>query len=507
MERSFEMKNNKTYKVILHIFWLLVFLYIIIQHAFVWMYFDDYGYASITYLGNQFNPNGGTNFSIVELVSFLKYHYYNWGGRVVGFFFEIICLKHSIWFMRIVQSIIVFAMILCGTKSVCIRLKKNELLVGIVFTGMYLLLGLSTLNWGVYWFTASVLYVWSVGFWVVGIFFHIRYENNNTIGNYISYLLFISLAAIIHEQTSVAVIMYVVAVEILNILEGKKSLLCFLNLSVPTVCGLICILAPGNFVRSVGYEDFNSMTVYEKAMHNLPTILHMNFDDSYAMTLIYMIVFVLFVLNVSKYVNNSRKTIFILFYVMIDIAFFLTRNGFLLTKYQLIIEIVWAITFSCNILVYYYIEKHKYFFAMYLGGLLSQGMLLVAPQLNYRVRIIFAIVLIVISTDIITTTVENSWGIYSIIAPITILLIGIILSSRVTYGYYLNNSINIYNDNQLRIASREIQEGTNIEKIVLKKLFDDRYACVMPYQEGFEGGQVWMKYYYEIPQNIVIEWQ
>ena len=49
--------------------------------------------------------------------------------------------------------------------------------------------------------------------------------------------------------------------------------------------------------------------------------------------------------------------------------------------------------------------------------------------------------------------------------------------------------------------------GTNIEKIVLKKLFDDRYACVMPYQEGFEGGQVWMKYYYEIPQNIVIELQ
>ena len=75
-------------------FWTLVLIYVVIQHAFVWMYFDDYGYASITYLGDQFNATGGTDFSFLDILGFLKYHYLHWGGRIVGFFFEIIFPMH-----------------------------------------------------------------------------------------------------------------------------------------------------------------------------------------------------------------------------------------------------------------------------------------------------------------------------------------------------------------------------------------------------------------------------
>lgn len=57
-------KNNK----ILTIF-VIFFLFVLFQHHFMWLYHDDYGYASLSYVGNVFkNNNAGYHTSINDIL-------------------------------------------------------------------------------------------------------------------------------------------------------------------------------------------------------------------------------------------------------------------------------------------------------------------------------------------------------------------------------------------------------------------------------------------------------
>lgn len=67
------MKNKK----ILLIF-LSLFILVLLQIHYVWIYYDDYGYASLSYLVN-YRGNIGMHTSFGDIISFLVYHYNNWG--------------------------------------------------------------------------------------------------------------------------------------------------------------------------------------------------------------------------------------------------------------------------------------------------------------------------------------------------------------------------------------------------------------------------------------------
>ena len=71
-------------------------------------------------------------------------------------------------------------------------------------------------------------------------------------------------------------------------------------------------------------------------------------------------------------------------------------------------------------------------------------------------------------------------------------------------GYYKNNFINQYNDEQLQIASQRIKSGETIDNIKLKKLIDSTYGGDMPYYENCEYILTWIKNYYSILQEVVI---
>lgn len=88
------------------IIFILYLMFIYFQHQFVFMYFDDYGYASLSY--GAIVGNGGTNYNLNDIIKYLFWHYVNWGGRIVPFFLEIISLKCGLGFTRIVQSLIIW---------------------------------------------------------------------------------------------------------------------------------------------------------------------------------------------------------------------------------------------------------------------------------------------------------------------------------------------------------------------------------------------------------------
>lgn len=63
------------------------------------------------------------------------------------------------------------------------------------------------------------------------------------------------------------------------------------------------------------------------------------------------------------------------------------------------------------------------------------------------------------------------------------------------------------NHYMLAEAGKSYKAGYEIEKVELYKLYDDRFATNMPYQEGYEYIEGWMKNYYELPQEIRFYWR
>lgn len=51
------------------IIFILYLMFIYFQHQFVFMYFDDYGYASLSY--GAIVGNGGTNYNLNDIIKYL----------------------------------------------------------------------------------------------------------------------------------------------------------------------------------------------------------------------------------------------------------------------------------------------------------------------------------------------------------------------------------------------------------------------------------------------------
>ena len=162
--------------------------------------------------------------------------------------------------------------------------------------------------------------------------------------------------------------------------------------------------------------------------------------------------------------------------------------------------------FSVNVVIYYLINRKYAFLSVYIAGLLTQGMMLLTTQINFRVRILFVLILIVICADIIVRFISIDKFLIVRVLIFALFVYGAWYTSQITHGYYLNNKVNARNDEILSNYKEHLVGSDDGKAIELYKLIDDRYACVMPYQEGFEFGGTLMKKYYAIPQDVNFNW-
>ena len=156
------MKNSiKKYKIplIFGIFFLLV----LFQHQFLHLYHDDYGYASLSYAYTLEGANGHSN-NLAQILQFLIGHYNVWGGRILFFFIECILLNLSLPLFRIVQSIIITLIFYFIYKITYNIIKKHKTKIALLSCACYGLIQFQTFKSGIFWVTASVLYVFPVLF-------------------------------------------------------------------------------------------------------------------------------------------------------------------------------------------------------------------------------------------------------------------------------------------------------------------------------------------------------
>ena len=76
----------------------LFFIFIFLQYSNVYIMFDDFGYASMTY-PNYFKSLDSP--FLYRLFAFLYSHYMNWGGRILYILVEVLLLQGPLWVIRL----------------------------------------------------------------------------------------------------------------------------------------------------------------------------------------------------------------------------------------------------------------------------------------------------------------------------------------------------------------------------------------------------------------------
>ena len=175
------------------------------------MYQDDYGYASLTY--GIIENEVGMSFSLIDIFKYLVWHYFNWGGRVLYFFFEIAIFRvGGLKLMQIVQSVIIVLICIISGKIIA-NLKKVDMNTSIMLTlVLYGLFHQTTLMDGVYWYSASILYVWPLLPFLGAIYIFTTLNEKETRFKKCVFILLIFFAAFSQEQIAVFVLTWIICI-------------------------------------------------------------------------------------------------------------------------------------------------------------------------------------------------------------------------------------------------------------------------------------------------------
>ncbi len=489
--------------------WLLFGAYLIgliLLHKQVFLYFDDYGYASLSYGYNV--GTSGLHYGLVDVLKYLGWHYFNWGGRILYFLFEIYSLKIGLGFMQYFQALIIWGI---GLVSYLLA-KENEesnFYKAAVAVFMFGTLGLLVLNKGILWYSASVSYVWPLFplFILVYIRRYLKTFNRVTV---VSGIVVAFLAAFSYEQIAVLTVTYMLVSFWIERVQGRWKKPDWGMLATAIVGGMLELLAPGNFIRSATsrYDEFNGLSIFGKISQNFPKLLEMNFGKDNKFFVIVLVLAEFFIIWYCQDKNMKSQVRF-----GCDMAAYLLLSSMLVLTWGVEMPMlisnscrtVWAALFSYHVIVMLWKIARFDLVALFIGGLCSEGMMLVAPTMPERCMIPFDFVVIIIVAAAVGAGGRPGVNIGRIAIICVTGILGIINMSSIARGYHENWMINVINDSKLHEKAVRIAGGEEINTIILYKLFDDAYAADMPYQQSYM--EYWMKNYYEIPQSVSFVWE
>lgn len=507
--------SKKSRKVTIFISCLFAAL-IFLQHHYAFIVFDDYGYASLSYgwTGNQ----SGMAYTLSDILGFLSWHYYNWGGRILCFFVEILVLRvGGAELIQVTQAVIILLICILSGKIIASVTKCDvwcSVTLSLVFYGT---INLSTLRDGVYWYSASTSYVWPLLPLLASIYFYLLLQIKESKFRKCVTVFLVFIASFSQEQVSVLVIVWVASILFFTFWKerstnGKKNIPHYLyGMAVSAVLGgMITILAPGNFVRAgtTRYDEFYSMSFFERIVQNTARIIDINIGCyNWVFTLI-MTVFC----GAAAAIYLKNKKIHIL--TCIFSIYFITEKVLEISfEIGIIVRLLWVVCFFCLLLAYYYRRGNYLFFGMLVAGICSQGMMIVSPTITVRCHATMEFILhIVVVECIMSIYISEEYRakrIYHICLAACITGICIYAGynfDNITSGYKHNDEINKINHYKLLETQARYIAGDEIKEVDLYKLRDDNYSNCMPYQSGFDYIEVWMKNYYELPQDLYFAW-
>lgn len=516
MEKISSFIKKRRVLLIFFIFFLLLFL----QYQFLYLYHDDYGYASLSYavdIGNQ-----GLHYGLTDILRFLGLHYLHWGGRVTSFFVECSLLRLGLPAYRLVQSIVVTLIFYLIYKVAKENSKVEDYKIAIFTVSLYGILDLMNLRDSFFWISASVNYVFPTLYFLALVVFMKQKKYNNKFIYFLQFLL-VFLTAFSHEQTSAMLLFYLILTLIEEKVKNKKiKKISIIRFIIALIGFSLLLFCPGNNARKAYSPEFYDLSIFRKLLVTIPNTITGVFSEynSQFFLLFFFALAIVSVTNVKNIKNVGNKIlkylivistlsniVIIIFSLFIKnynyFTYFVSLFNNKYLKCLVILVLILQLLLIISSFVVYFGKKDDFYSKLSLSAFAYLTPMFISSYFPERSVIGFQLVMFIIIVKIIFTYLEKIKSVFIINSiVVAVVLFSIVNYTSITLGYYNNKAVNDYNDKVLSITSKEIKDGKMIKEIKLKKFKNMFYAIDPPYIEGFEYTKVWIKKYYEIPQKV-----
>lgn len=500
-------------KFVISLFFI-IFILLAFQHSVISMYFDDYGNASLSYSYWVSNVDG-TNYTISQLLEWAGHIYNNWGGRILyAIVFIIPLLKHGIKAYMFVQTFVITGIIFFMYKIIKYYSKKQKYIsiVPIILLILYTCIDLSYLRHGIYWASASVLYVWPLLPFMALLYYYVvlcdKQKNNIKFNKVISSLIIIFLSFLTtfsQEQIGVGLIGFVILYIIFHhFKEIKKYLVIDLPLLITTVISyLFLFMAPGNWVRMETNKEFAKLSFIGKINYNYSGILKNIFLDKMKIFMYILCLLLIYMIyKIFRNIKSKNKYFLIVPSIISIIQILLMRYNYIFFN-DIVFNItstLWLLSFFIISIMYFKNNKVIEFTSFEVAAIGTIFCLLLSPTIGGRTGIPYIFFIILIITKLLIDVLNDN-KFFKIICSLLIIYLTIRGGKN-----YINTYFGYSNNHAIMELNDQILSSYNNEDIIkLYKVKNSVYGSTQSYEEP--SMDFWIKEYYNIPQKVKFEWE
>ena len=494
------------------------------QYSFAHLTHDDYGYATLSYVYWE-EGMWGQDFSMEQLVHYLTQHYNRWGGRVLSFGQAILLMQQGTAVIQTFHACVITAILLLAFLFAVnsTRLKNKPVLAAMACL-MFGLIGRGMAVDGLYWYSASILYVVPViyiftGAWLVWL---MMFDTRQWALS-LSKFMMMPFACVLFffggfsmEQVGIGAV--VVAGSLLVLATFYRRNLLVLLYGIPpflsSIVGChIMLLAVGNNTRRSLYAAYYALPFKEQIRTSAQTIINTLFStNNFSFILLMAATGVL----ASLLIIRRRKNVFTFTLagvhgIMASLALVVARRN---VRYEWVVKYMWIYLVFMAIVITVWLlgsgKKQDYLiWAVFFGGLASQGGCLIAPIYPARCALCFFFPLCAVALRGLAEVLQAFEGrpkSHQIAVACAMLIPVMVFSSfaagEIFVGFRKNERVNEYNERVLRFTGMKNDElGIDTANMTLMHLQDESYSgSTQPY--GRDLIKDWMKIYYKLPDHF-----
>lgn len=502
-------------------------LILFIQFRNVYFYFDDFGYLSLNY--QNLTPQKNMDYGLLEILDFLRLHYLHWGGRVLYFFQEIV-LGQSIWGIRIAQTLLTMG-IFYLTYRICIFEKNGwikRIAAALPFL-CYALLEVDLMRDGAYWFTASVLYVFPV-FWVLlgsVLYYQSSFPERGQIlgregksyGALSAGILF--LAAFSQEQIAAAVCGMVFLITAESAWRRKKleKFQIAANILAWIGCGML-LFCPGSHARLEGTGKKEGLLESVRIVEHIITS-----DPTKYFSMIIIAAAILISITMLKKTASKIYRLYCICFTAgsLGILGIMAAGGYgILTSFQAALRVfrlellntwiypmlgIYLIMVLGQFFIWYLIcHRFSYLAVLIAGAAATLVVACISPEISRRMMLPFYLLVTPAVCDIFVNFAfgagKNKIRVLGGLLAV-FMAIAAVNYHYILYGYFQNSEAEEYNAEILENFEDYADDNLFVQ---LKKHRDDTFGNMMPYMKGYEWINSYIRIYYEIPEDAIIQW-
>ena len=524
------------------------YVFLLMQFGNVFIYYDDYGYLSLSY-GTNIHV-AGSEYSFSELLAFMKGHYFNSNGRLLYMF--LYCFVHMLGGIRGVQvfmatAVLAVVMLLffivkqmlegrlgAAENRSCREEDEVYGTLGPVALAalaaflclLYGTLGIMVQRMGTYWYAASFIYVVpAITFLVFALYFYRtvflpKGEKPGVLRMCLCAVLGF-LAAWSQEQWFVTTVSFVIICLGTKLWRDRRlELYEILTFLACAAGGLIIIFSPAvsSRMNSAGNAEFAALSFLGKLGKNIPLLMNLFFSGENIRYLMFFFPMMIFMgcMTAAKdrkllplHLGFSAVSAAVFAGILLKQKFHVFAPGAYsaLTANLLLLYI--AFCFAAVIL-FYRAEKQPFGSIVFAAAVLSVGSAVIVPEVPLRIFYPFLYLswlLFAYMYGRILLTEVNRIPVSAVCTLAFLAMVSIPNLKSIYTGYRINYQVLMYDDAVFRESAEAIRQGADIETIEVYELPDLLCKNEVVYDENFSFMIAWMRQYYDLPEYVEFEYR